>query len=159
MPVNQRQVHGAHRGARRAQHLKPRHARDQGSSNARRPERQVACGEFVVPALDHLARTPAPSPFLDEIGEAGAHSRDAVADTHVVTVGRHSVTAKRMKNEAPARQWAAEQIRAATAEVRPRAGEKTLGRFAILRNYWPEVVGILPLAGFTLGEAVYARSY
>jgi hypothetical protein len=59
-----------------------------------RPERQVACDEFVVPAFDHLARTLTPGPFLNEVGETGAHTGDSVADTHDVTVGRHAVIAK-----------------------------------------------------------------
>jgi hypothetical protein len=94
MSVNQRQVHDADRGACRAQHLKPRHARDQRSPDARRPERQVTCDEFVVPPFDHLARPLALSPFFDEVGEASAHTRDSVADAHGVTVGRHAVIAK-----------------------------------------------------------------
>jgi hypothetical protein len=43
---------------------------------------ELACHPFVVPAFDYLA--PRTEPFIEEVGEAGAHTRDAVADTHGV---------------------------------------------------------------------------
>jgi hypothetical protein len=98
-------------------------------------ERQVACDELVVPAFDHLARMLAPSPFLDEVGEAGAHTTDPVANTHGVTVGRDT-------SFSPSGPGDASAIFASGADLGDRGGEAAiLGRPDPVRQMlWSEIM-------------------